>query len=189
MTASSTCSVRVFHSNRSTESLRLRVTFYPLSPPEKFFQMKRSQCKDGLEIYKRFLTRMTRVSEFFKIAEVKSRHSSCSSLSCWIQTALFSFTANGDRQKWHPWTHTGKSHEEVQIDHGLRNDQHLTRVMCRYDKHNSRVNIGLMKLQSWQHLSLTPVEWPVCPRMAAGNYSLHKSAAWSFKLHISRWSH
>ncbi|XP_056236987.1 clathrin coat assembly protein AP180 isoform X1 [Seriola aureovittata] len=36
---------------------------------EKFFQMKRSQCKDGLEIYKRFLTRMTRVSEFFKIAE------------------------------------------------------------------------------------------------------------------------
>ncbi|XP_029593959.1 clathrin coat assembly protein AP180 isoform X1 [Salmo trutta] len=36
---------------------------------EKFFQMKRGQCKDGLEIYKRFLTRMTRVSEVFKIAE------------------------------------------------------------------------------------------------------------------------
>ncbi|XP_016893536.1 LOW QUALITY PROTEIN: clathrin coat assembly protein AP180 [Cynoglossus semilaevis] len=36
---------------------------------EKFFQMKRGQCKDGLEIYKRFLTRMTRVSEFFKLAE------------------------------------------------------------------------------------------------------------------------
>nr|XP_033957960.1 clathrin coat assembly protein AP180 isoform X8 [Pseudochaenichthys georgianus] len=36
---------------------------------EKFFQMKRSQCKDGLEIYKRFLARMIRVSEFFKIAE------------------------------------------------------------------------------------------------------------------------
>ncbi|XP_077576391.1 clathrin coat assembly protein AP180 isoform X10 [Stigmatopora nigra] len=36
---------------------------------EKFFQMKRSQCKDGLEIYKRFLHRMTRVSEFFKLAE------------------------------------------------------------------------------------------------------------------------
>ncbi|CDQ91177.1 unnamed protein product [Oncorhynchus mykiss] len=35
----------------------------------KFFQMKRGQCKDGLEIYKRFLTRMTRVSEVFKIAE------------------------------------------------------------------------------------------------------------------------
>ncbi|XP_034144815.1 clathrin coat assembly protein AP180 isoform X7 [Esox lucius] len=36
---------------------------------EKFFQMKRGQCKDGLEIYKRFLTRMTRVSEVFKMAE------------------------------------------------------------------------------------------------------------------------
>ncbi|XP_016363509.1 clathrin coat assembly protein AP180-like isoform X7 [Sinocyclocheilus anshuiensis] len=36
---------------------------------EKFFQMKKGQCKDTLEIYKRFLTRMTRVSEFLKIAE------------------------------------------------------------------------------------------------------------------------
>ncbi|XP_040284639.1 clathrin coat assembly protein AP180 isoform X2 [Bufo bufo] len=37
---------------------------------EKFFEMKKGQCKDALEIYKRFLTRMTRVSEFMKIAEV-----------------------------------------------------------------------------------------------------------------------
>ncbi|XP_053508268.1 clathrin coat assembly protein AP180 [Ictalurus furcatus] len=36
---------------------------------EKFFQMKKGQCKDALEIYKRFLTRMTRVTEFLKIAE------------------------------------------------------------------------------------------------------------------------
>ncbi|KAI5618680.1 clathrin coat assembly protein AP180 isoform X2, partial [Silurus asotus] len=36
---------------------------------EKFFQMKKGQCKDALEIYKRFLTRMTRVSDFLKIAE------------------------------------------------------------------------------------------------------------------------
>ncbi|KAG7319391.1 hypothetical protein KOW79_016534 [Hemibagrus wyckioides] len=36
---------------------------------EKFFQMKKGQCKDALEIYKKFLTRMTRVSEFLKIAE------------------------------------------------------------------------------------------------------------------------
>lgn len=32
--------------------------------------MKKGQCKDALEIYKRFLTRMTRVSEFLKVAEV-----------------------------------------------------------------------------------------------------------------------
>uniref|UniRef100_A0A803JBI0 Clathrin coat assembly protein AP180 n=1 Tax=Xenopus tropicalis TaxID=8364 RepID=A0A803JBI0_XENTR len=36
---------------------------------EKFFEMKKGQCKDALEIYKRFLTRMTRVSEFMKVAE------------------------------------------------------------------------------------------------------------------------
>ncbi|XP_041109186.1 clathrin coat assembly protein AP180-like isoform X14 [Polyodon spathula] len=36
---------------------------------EKFFEMKRSQCKEALEIYKRFLTRMTSVSEFLKVAE------------------------------------------------------------------------------------------------------------------------
>ncbi|XP_032999233.1 clathrin coat assembly protein AP180 isoform X18 [Lacerta agilis] len=36
---------------------------------EKFFEMKKGQCKEALEIYKRFLTRMTRVSEFLKVAE------------------------------------------------------------------------------------------------------------------------
>uniref|UniRef100_A0A8C0R217 Synaptosome associated protein 91 n=1 Tax=Canis lupus dingo TaxID=286419 RepID=A0A8C0R217_CANLU len=39
---------------------------------EKFFEMKKGQCKDALEIYKRFLTRMTRVSEFLKVAEVSN---------------------------------------------------------------------------------------------------------------------
>lgn len=34
--------------------------------------MKKGQCKDALEIYKRFLTRMTRVSEFLKVAEVSN---------------------------------------------------------------------------------------------------------------------
>ncbi|XP_057306878.1 phosphatidylinositol-binding clathrin assembly protein LAP-like [Hydractinia symbiolongicarpus] len=36
---------------------------------EKYFEMKKSDCKVGLEIYKRFLARMERVSEFLKIAE------------------------------------------------------------------------------------------------------------------------
>uniref|UniRef100_A0A8B9QL69 Clathrin coat assembly protein AP180 n=1 Tax=Apteryx owenii TaxID=8824 RepID=A0A8B9QL69_APTOW len=43
---------------------------------EKFFEMKKGQCKDALEIYKRFLTRMTRVSEFLKVAEVSDFQSS-----------------------------------------------------------------------------------------------------------------
>ncbi|XP_074839810.1 phosphatidylinositol-binding clathrin assembly protein isoform X2 [Carettochelys insculpta] len=36
---------------------------------EKYFDMKKTQCKDGLDIYKKFLTRMTRISEFLKVAE------------------------------------------------------------------------------------------------------------------------
>ncbi|XP_051974971.1 clathrin coat assembly protein AP180 [Xyrauchen texanus] len=36
---------------------------------EKYFKMKKSECKDSLEIYKRFLTRVTKISEFMKIAE------------------------------------------------------------------------------------------------------------------------
>uniref|UniRef100_A0A8C0FQC3 Phosphatidylinositol binding clathrin assembly protein n=1 Tax=Bubo bubo TaxID=30461 RepID=A0A8C0FQC3_BUBBB len=37
---------------------------------EKYFDMKKNQCKEGLDIYKKFLTRMTRISEFLKVAEV-----------------------------------------------------------------------------------------------------------------------
>ncbi|KAM9499710.1 phosphatidylinositol-binding clathrin assembly protein-like isoform 8-T8 [Salvelinus alpinus] len=35
---------------------------------EKYFDMKKTQCKEGLDIYKKFLTRMTRISEFLKVA-------------------------------------------------------------------------------------------------------------------------
>lgn len=40
-------------------------------PTEKYFDMKKVQCKEGLDIYKKFLTRMTRISEFLKVAEVR----------------------------------------------------------------------------------------------------------------------
>lgn len=43
--------------------------FYHLT--EKYFDMKKTQCKEGLDIYKKFLTRMTRISEFLKVAEVR----------------------------------------------------------------------------------------------------------------------
>ncbi|XP_048697441.2 phosphatidylinositol-binding clathrin assembly protein isoform X2 [Caretta caretta] len=36
---------------------------------EKYFDMKKNQCKEGLDVYKKFLTRMTRISEFLKVAE------------------------------------------------------------------------------------------------------------------------
>lgn len=34
--------------------------------------MNKKQCKDALEIYKRFLVRMDKVSEFLKTAEVRT---------------------------------------------------------------------------------------------------------------------
>ncbi|KAK3544455.1 hypothetical protein QTP86_012438 [Hemibagrus guttatus] len=36
---------------------------------KKYFKMKKSDCKESLEIYKKFLTRVTKISEFMKIAE------------------------------------------------------------------------------------------------------------------------
>ncbi|XP_077597075.1 phosphatidylinositol-binding clathrin assembly protein-like isoform X2 [Stigmatopora nigra] len=36
---------------------------------EKYFDMKKNQCKEALELYKTFLNRMTKLSEFLKVAE------------------------------------------------------------------------------------------------------------------------
>ncbi|XP_042578612.1 clathrin coat assembly protein AP180-like isoform X2 [Cyprinus carpio] len=36
---------------------------------ERYFKMKKSECKDSLDIYKKFLTRVTKIAEFMKIAE------------------------------------------------------------------------------------------------------------------------
>jgi hypothetical protein len=43
--------------------------FY-LSFTEKFFEMNKKSCKEALEIYKKFLSRMDSVKEFLKVAEV-----------------------------------------------------------------------------------------------------------------------
>lgn len=37
---------------------------------EKFFDMNQQQCKDALEIYKKFIARMERVRAFLRVAEV-----------------------------------------------------------------------------------------------------------------------
>ncbi|XP_058845459.1 phosphatidylinositol-binding clathrin assembly protein-like isoform X2 [Acipenser ruthenus] len=36
---------------------------------EKYFDMKKNQCKEAVEMYKKFLYRMTKLSEFLKVAE------------------------------------------------------------------------------------------------------------------------
>lgn len=37
---------------------------------EKYFDMNKKQCRDALDLYKKFLVRMDRVGEFLKVAEV-----------------------------------------------------------------------------------------------------------------------
>lgn len=37
---------------------------------EKYFDMNKKQCKEALDIYKKFLIRMDSVGEFLKVAEV-----------------------------------------------------------------------------------------------------------------------
>lgn len=38
---------------------------------EKYFDMNKKQCREALDLYKKFLIRMDRVAEFLKVAEVK----------------------------------------------------------------------------------------------------------------------
>ena len=43
---------------------------------EKYFDMTRKQCKEGLDIYKKFVVRMDGVARFLKVAEVMNAPSS-----------------------------------------------------------------------------------------------------------------
>jgi ANTH domain. len=45
------------------------ITLY-IQFPEKYFDMNKKQCRDALDLYKKFLIRMDRVAEFLKVAEV-----------------------------------------------------------------------------------------------------------------------
>ncbi len=38
---------------------------------EKFFEMKKAQCRETIEFYRRFLTRQEGVQAFLQLAEVK----------------------------------------------------------------------------------------------------------------------
>ncbi|MGH0183958.1 UNVERIFIED_CONTAM: hypothetical protein FKN15_013362 [Acipenser sinensis] len=40
---------------------------------EKYFDMKKNQCKEAVEMYKKFLYRMTKLSEFLKVAEMEEK--------------------------------------------------------------------------------------------------------------------
>ncbi|XP_074063733.1 prefoldin subunit 3 isoform X3 [Macrotis lagotis] len=53
------------------DSIRLFATYNEgiINLLEKYFDMKKNQCKEGLESYKKFLGRMAKLSEFLKVAE------------------------------------------------------------------------------------------------------------------------
>ncbi|XP_077402609.1 phosphatidylinositol-binding clathrin assembly protein-like [Vanacampus margaritifer] len=53
------------------DSIRLFAAYNEgvISMLEKYFDMKKNQCKEALELYKIFLNRMTKLSEFLKVAE------------------------------------------------------------------------------------------------------------------------
>ena len=78
MKALSTCLVRPI--SLSTDCLSSaqfavgHLMCFTFHQTEKYFDMKKTQCKEGLDIYKKFLTRMTRISEFLKVAEVRYTH-------------------------------------------------------------------------------------------------------------------
>lgn len=49
---------------------------------EKYFDMNKKQCRDALDLYKKFLIRMDKVAEFLKVAEVND----C--LLCFVEVTL-----------------------------------------------------------------------------------------------------
>lgn len=48
----------------------LTKTNYVFYVSEKYFDMNKKQCRDALDLYKKFLIRMDKVGEFLKVAEV-----------------------------------------------------------------------------------------------------------------------
>lgn len=80
---------------------------------EKYFDMKKAQCKEGLDIYKKFLTRMTRISEFLKVAEVRwCKPAYIMSQYAWgphkKKKTFLLITASGNRSRGHTRPVTGE---------------------------------------------------------------------------------
>ncbi len=93
------------------------LTSYLFPYVEKYFDMKKAQCKEGLDIYKKFLTRMTRISEFLKVAEVR-RHNLwygapwlCNEpihMGHALTSSFLLITASGNRPRGHTRPITGE---------------------------------------------------------------------------------
>lgn len=77
--------------------------------------MKKGQCKDALEIYKRFLTRMTRVSEFLKVAEVSNSN------LCWeYNLRVFTYVSRVNNRAYNLTRHSVPEPQCVRAGSDLR---------------------------------------------------------------------
>jgi len=85
---------------------------------EKYFEMQRKQCKEALDIYKKFLIRMDKVAEFLKVAEnigidkgdIPDLTKAPSSLLEALEAHLNALEAKGKR-------HKDKHNKEKDADH------------------------------------------------------------------------
>lgn len=63
---------------------------------EKYFKMKKHECKESLEIYKKFLTRVTKIAEFMKIAEVGKQRLNFTVYFIYVDFDLCFYIINSD---------------------------------------------------------------------------------------------
>lgn len=50
--------------------IKIKMRLFFFCKLEKYFDMNKKNCKEALDLYKKFLVRMDRVAEFLKTAEV-----------------------------------------------------------------------------------------------------------------------
>ena len=56
-----------FHGNSLSEVILFNIS---MATTEKFFEMKKQQCRETMEVYRKFLTRQDGVQKFLQLAEV-----------------------------------------------------------------------------------------------------------------------
>ena len=61
--------------------------------PEKYFRLSRKQCKEGFDMYKKFVVRMDACAKIFKLAEVMNDRVSCTPTPSLVNTSVCAFSS------------------------------------------------------------------------------------------------
>ena len=68
----SQCWLATRHTGNARDcAVTFQLALLVLLTTEKYFEMNKKNCKEALDVYKKFLARMDRVCEFLKVAEVR----------------------------------------------------------------------------------------------------------------------